>query len=88
MDPSPAVVAEALEWGADLVLVHHPLLLTPVSSVAATSPKGRVVHDLLRAGAALFTAHTNADAPVHETITRSDDVSCIPPPPVKAISLM
>ncbi len=74
VDPSPAVVAEALDWGADLVLVHHPLLLTPVSSVAATDPKGRVVHDLLRAGAALFTAHTNADAPregVNDSLARA-----------------
>lgn len=74
VDPSPSVVGEALDWGADLVLVHHPLLLTPVSSVAATTPKGRVVHDLLRAGAALFTAHTNADAPpdgVNDALARA-----------------
>ena len=29
-------------YGADLLVVHHPLLLTPVSSVAATTAKGRV----------------------------------------------
>jgi dinuclear metal center YbgI/SA1388 family protein len=63
VDPAPAVVAEAVEWGADLVVCHHPLLLTGVHGVAATTPKGRVVHDLLRAGTALFTAHTNADVP-------------------------
>ena len=49
--------------GADLLVVHHPLLLTPVSSVAADSPKGRTLHRLVREGCALFTAHTNADAP-------------------------
>lgn len=64
VDPVDAVVDEALEFGADLVVVHHPLLLTPVSSVAATTPKGRVVHRLVGGGAALFTAHTNADVPV------------------------
>ena len=64
VDPAPAVVAEASEWGADLVVCHHPLLLTPVHGVPATSPKGRVVHDLVRAGSALLTAHTNADIPV------------------------
>jgi dinuclear metal center YbgI/SA1388 family protein len=63
VDPAPAVVEEAVEWGADLVVVHHPLLLTAVHSVAATSPKGRVVHDLMSSGVALFTAHTNADVP-------------------------
>jgi dinuclear metal center YbgI/SA1388 family protein len=63
VDPAPVVVQEARDWGADLVLTHHPLLLTGVHSVAATTPKGRVVHDLLGSGCALFAAHTNADVP-------------------------
>ena len=63
VDPAPVVVREAVEWDADLLVVHHPLLLTGVHSVAATTPKGRTVHQLVRAGCALFTAHTNADAP-------------------------
>jgi dinuclear metal center YbgI/SA1388 family protein len=62
VDPAPQVAAEAIAAGADLLLVHHPLLLRGVHSVAATTAKGRVVHDLVRAGCALFTAHTNADS--------------------------
>ncbi|GAA4072266.1 Nif3-like dinuclear metal center hexameric protein [Actinomadura miaoliensis] len=61
VDPVAAVVDEALEWGADLLVTHHPLLLRPVHGVAATTPKGRLVHRLIRNGTALFTAHTNAD---------------------------
>ena len=67
VDPTEAVVDEALAFGADLVVVHHPLLLTPVSSVAATTAKGRVLHRLVRSGTALFTAHTNADVPADGT---------------------
>ena len=63
VDPAPAVVDEALEWGADLVVTHHPLLLKGVHSVAATTPKGRVLHRLIGSGCGLFAAHTNADAP-------------------------
>jgi dinuclear metal center YbgI/SA1388 family protein len=63
VDPVQAVVDEAVEWGADLLVVHHPLLLRPVSSVAATTPKGRAVHTLVRNGVALLAAHTNADVP-------------------------
>ena len=62
VDPVEAVVDEALDVGADLLLVHHPLLLRPVSSVAATTAKGRLVHRLIEAGCALHVAHTNADA--------------------------
>jgi dinuclear metal center YbgI/SA1388 family protein len=61
VDPTTAVVDEAVGRGADLVVTHHPLLLTPVHGVPADDPKGRLVHRLVRAGAGLFVAHTNAD---------------------------
>ncbi|WP_035849689.1 Nif3-like dinuclear metal center hexameric protein [Kitasatospora azatica] len=61
VDPVQAVVEEAVAWGADLVVTHHPLYLRGTTSVAATSFKGRVVHTLIRAGIALHVAHTNAD---------------------------
>jgi dinuclear metal center YbgI/SA1388 family protein len=61
VDPVSAVVDETLDAGAGLLVTHHPLLLTPVHGVPADDPKGRVVHRLVRAGAALFVAHTNAD---------------------------
>jgi len=63
VDPVRVVVDEAVEWGADLVVVHHPLWLKGVTSVAATSPKGNVVHTLISRGIALHTCHTNADSP-------------------------
>ncbi len=63
VDPVQAVVDEAVAWGADLVVTHHPLWLKGVTSVAATSPKGRVVHTLISNGIALHTCHTNADSP-------------------------
>lgn len=61
VDPAPEVAQEAAAWGADLLLVHHPLFLKPVHSLAATTPKGRTVATLQGAGCALLTAHTNAD---------------------------
>jgi dinuclear metal center YbgI/SA1388 family protein len=61
VDPVTSVIDEALAWRADLILSHHPLLLRPVQGVAADTAKGRVVHQLIRGGCALYTAHTNAD---------------------------
>jgi dinuclear metal center YbgI/SA1388 family protein len=61
VDPAPEVAEEAAGWGADLLVVHHPLFLKGVHGVAATTPKGRTLHTLTRAGCALLTAHTNAD---------------------------
>src|SRR5690625_3404485 len=62
VDPVQAVVDEAIARGVNMLITHHPLYLRGTSSVAATTPKGRIVHDLIRAGCALYTAHTNADA--------------------------
>jgi dinuclear metal center YbgI/SA1388 family protein len=62
VDPVEAVLDEAVEWGADLLVTHHPLLLRPVHSVAATTFKGALVHRAIRSGVALYVAHTNADA--------------------------
>lgn len=61
VDPTAAVVDEVIATGADLLVTHHPLFLTPVHGVPADDPKGRLVHRLVRAGAGLFVAHTNAD---------------------------
>ena len=62
VDAVEATVHEALaDVGADLLITHHPLLLRPVSSVAATSPQGRIVHRLVLGQCALLATHTNAD---------------------------
>lgn len=62
VDPVSAVADEAISWGADLLVTHHPLLLRPVHAVAATTPKGTLLHRLITHGVALHVCHTNADA--------------------------
>lgn len=61
VDVTPEVVTEALRFKADMIVAHHPLFLRGVSSVAATTPAGTMIHDLIAGGVALFVAHTNAD---------------------------
>lgn len=61
VDPVAVAAEEARESGATMLLTHHPLFLKGVSSVAATTPKGRLVHQLISNGIALHVAHTNAD---------------------------
>ena len=60
VDATPPVVDEVPDAG--LLLAHHPLLLRGVDTVAASTPKGALVHRLIRSGRSLFTAHTNADS--------------------------
>jgi dinuclear metal center YbgI/SA1388 family protein len=61
VDAVPDVADEAIALGADLLLVHHPLLLRGVTTVAEDRYKGAVLARLIRGGCALIAAHTNAD---------------------------
>lgn len=65
VDPVQSVVDEAVAFGAQALVVHHPLLYRAVTRVAADQPKGRAIHDLIRHGIALYVAHTNADSPAY-----------------------
>jgi dinuclear metal center YbgI/SA1388 family protein len=91
VDPTHDVIDEAVATRADLLVTHHPLLLRPVNSVAATTPKGRAVHKLISNQVALITAHTNADAPpggVSDAMARAlgiDEAEPIAPLPVDPV---
>jgi dinuclear metal center YbgI/SA1388 family protein len=61
VDAVAATVDEAIERDTDLLLVHHPLLLRGVTSVAEDRYKGALLARLIRADCALIAAHTNAD---------------------------
>jgi dinuclear metal center YbgI/SA1388 family protein len=61
VDPVQQVADEAVAFGADLLVTHHPLYLRGTTTVSAGTFKGRVVHTLIRGGVALHVCHTNAD---------------------------
>ncbi|QDI89792.1 Nif3-like dinuclear metal center hexameric protein [Salicibibacter halophilus] len=61
LDVTEAVVAEAVEKGADLIISHHPLLFMPLTEVDTTTPKGRVIQQCLRHDITVYAAHTNLD---------------------------
>ncbi|MDQ6895649.1 MAG: Nif3-like dinuclear metal center hexameric protein [Actinomycetota bacterium] len=61
VDPTLAVVQEALDAGADLLVTHHPLLLRGIHSVATTTAKGETLTRAILGNLAVFCAHTNAD---------------------------
>jgi dinuclear metal center YbgI/SA1388 family protein len=61
VDPTLAVVREAIDAGADLLVTHHPLLLRGIHSVATTGAKGETLTRAILGDLALYCAHTNAD---------------------------
>lgn len=62
LDCTKAVAEEAVEWGADLVLTHHPLFFHPVQHLLYSDPATAAACVLVRNGIGLFSAHTNLDA--------------------------
>lgn len=61
VDPEEETVDAAIDFGAQLLVAHHPLLLRGVHGVPADDPKGRLIHRMVRSGVGLYCAHTNAD---------------------------
>ncbi len=61
VDVTLEVIEEAVDGSFDLVIAHHPFLMRGVSSLPEHSAKGAVVSRAIRAGVAIFSAHTNAD---------------------------
>lgn len=61
LDPRPEFIAQALEWGADLVVTHHPLSMEPFS-LAKADGRFQVASQMIKADAWLYSAHTSLDA--------------------------
>lgn len=61
VDPTMAVVSDAIEAGADLLVCHHPLFFRSVHEVSGRGVHGHIVAELYRAHCALWVGHTNAD---------------------------
>lgn len=62
LDCTPQVIDEAISIGASLIITHHPLIFTPLSSVTADAPSSHLALRLAEAGIALYSIHTNLDA--------------------------
>lgn len=74
VDAVDATVSEAIELKADLLLVHHPLLMRGVTTVAESTAKGSLIAQLIRGRCALIAAHTNADVVATGTSARLADL--------------
>ena len=61
LDVTPAVLDEARERDADLVLAHHPLLFGPLRRLTPDTASGATALQAARQGCAVLAAHTNVD---------------------------
>lgn len=61
LDVTGAVVDEAIENDVNLIIAHHPLFFSKLSSIDFESFKGNVVKKLIQHNITVYAAHTNLD---------------------------
>ena len=61
LDVSEAVLEEAIQDGANLILSHHPMLFTPLKSLDIRSKTGKLIKKCLSSELTVYSMHTNLD---------------------------
>lgn len=61
LDPFEGVCQEAVQWGADLIVTHHPIIFHPLKTVTDETSLGRSIRLLCREDISAINAHTNLD---------------------------
>ena len=61
LDPFEHVCLEAVNWGADLLVTHHPLIFRPIPMVTDDAAITRGLMELIRHDISHICAHTNLD---------------------------
>ena len=61
LDPFEHVCQEAADWGAELIVTHHPIIFQALKSVTDDTSVGRGIRTLIRHDISAVNAHTNLD---------------------------
>ena len=61
LDCTERLVDEAIEYGADMIITHHPLIFSGLKKISPEDQTGAAVIKAVRAGISIYAAHTNAD---------------------------
>lgn len=61
LDVTHTVIDDAIRFGANLIVTHHPLMFSPVKRLVETDYEAGLLCRLIREGISLISAHTNLD---------------------------
>lgn len=61
LDVDEGVCREVVAKGGQAIICHHPLFFKPLSNLRTDHPRGALLASLIRAGIAVYAAHTNLD---------------------------
>jgi dinuclear metal center YbgI/SA1388 family protein len=61
LDCTPAVVAEAVRRGCNVVVAHHPVIFRPLKRLTGANEVEQTIIAALKSDVAIYAAHTNLD---------------------------
>jgi len=61
LDPTLGALQRARNAGAEVLFTHHPLIFKPVSRIDSAVYPGNVIHEAVKGGIHIVSAHTNLD---------------------------
>ncbi len=62
IDVKEEIIDEAIEYGCNLVVSHHPLIFSGLKSITGSTPSERTVLKAIRNDIAVITSHTSLDS--------------------------
>ncbi len=62
LDPTNALLDEALNAGANTVVTHHPVIFRPLTHINTADPAGRLLEKALAGKISIICCHTNLDS--------------------------
>ncbi|MDW0108966.1 Nif3-like dinuclear metal center hexameric protein [Sporosarcina aquimarina] len=61
LDVNEAIIDEAMNRGANLIIAHHPPLFRPVKHIWTDTARGRMIEKCIKNDLSVYAAHTNLD---------------------------
>ena len=61
LDPFEGICEEAAQWGAELIVTHHPIIFKALNAITDETSIGRSIRLLCREDISAINAHTNLD---------------------------
>ncbi|MBQ4573283.1 MAG: Nif3-like dinuclear metal center hexameric protein [Clostridia bacterium] len=68
LDVTSDIIEQAIDYGAELIITHHPIIFKPVSNVLSDS----LIYKLIKNNISIICAHTNYD----KAIDGVNDILC------------
>lgn len=61
LDATEEVVAEAIKYGAQMIVAHHPMVFMPTAKITDETVLGRKIISAIENGIGIYSAHTSLD---------------------------